>query len=126
MHSDQHRKRGHGGVSCRTARAYPCPIVDNWDDRSRVSRRVRPPNEFQSQTKRADCHELNGLIVLPNGYEHQRRLLHGLEPKLRLGSERLTWTDVSQKNCNVRVTKRGNPEVKRFQRCFYCQKLELS
>ena len=32
----------------------------------------------------------------------------------------------SQKNCYVRVTKRGNPEVKRFQRCFYCQKLELS
>jgi hypothetical protein len=52
--------------------------------------------------------------------------LQGLEDKLRLGSERLTWTNVAQKNCLVRVKKNGKPEVKRFKRCFYCQKLELA
>lgn len=87
---------------------------------------VREINAFQSGTKRKDCHELYGLVVLPNGYEHQKRLLQGLEGKLRLGSERLTWFDVAQKNCFVRVKKGGKPEVKRFKRCFYCQKLELS
>jgi hypothetical protein len=86
---------------------------------------VREINAFQGRTKRADCHELYGVIVLPNGYEHQRRLLQGLEDKLRLGSEKLKWTDVAQKNCFVRVKKSGKPEVKRFKRCFYCQKQEL-
>jgi hypothetical protein len=87
---------------------------------------IQEINAFQDRTTRADCHELFGLVVLPNGYEHQRRLLQGLEDKLRLGSEKLTWTDVAQKNCLVRVKKNGKPEVKLFKRCFYCQKLELA
>jgi hypothetical protein len=86
---------------------------------------VREIEAFQNRTKRNDCHELHGLVVLPNGYEHQKRLLQGLEGKLRLGNEMLTWSDVAQKNCLVRVKKSGKPEVKRFKRCFYCQKLEL-
>jgi hydroxypyruvate isomerase len=87
---------------------------------------VREINAFQSRTKRNDCHELHGLVVLPNGYEHQKRLLQDLQDNLRLGSEILTWADVAQKNCLVRVKKNGKPEVRRFQRCFYCQKLELA
>jgi hypothetical protein len=87
---------------------------------------VREINAFQDRTTRIDCHELFGLVVLPNGYERQKRLLQGLESKLRLGSESLTWTDVSRKNCFVRVMKNGNAEVRRFKRCFYCQKLELA
>ena len=87
---------------------------------------VREIKAFQGRTTRADCHELYGLIVLPNGYERQKRLLQGLEDKLRLGSEKLTWTDVAQKNCFVRVKSSGKPEVRRFKRCFYCQKEELA
>lgn len=86
---------------------------------------VREIIAFQSRTERNDCHELFGLVVLPNGYEHQKRLLHDLESKLRLGTETLKWTDVAQKNCLVKVKKSGLPEVRRFKRCFYCQKLEL-
>lgn len=83
---------------------------------------VREINAFQSRTTRAVCHELYGLVVLSNRYERQKRLLQGLEDKLRLGSERLTWTDVAQKNCFVRVKNSGKPEVRRFKQCFYCQK----
>lgn len=85
---------------------------------------VREINAFQGRTTRAGCHDMYGLIVLPNGYEHQKRLLQGLDDKLLLGSASLNWTDVAQKNCLVRVKKNGKPEVKRFRRCFYCQKLE--
>src|SRR5437016_6263029 len=42
---------------------------------------VREINAFQGRTTRADCRELYGLVVLPNGYEHQKRLLQGLEDK---------------------------------------------
>jgi hypothetical protein len=38
---------------------------------------VREINIFQGRTTRAICHDLYGLIVLPNGYEHQKRLLQG-------------------------------------------------
>ena len=86
---------------------------------------VREINAFQARTTRGECHEVYGLVVLPNGYEHQKRLLQGLEDKLRLGSERLTWMDIAQKNCFVKVKKNEKPEVRRFKRCFYCQKLEL-
>jgi hypothetical protein len=43
--------------------------------------------KFQRQTKRNDCRELRGLVVLPCGYEKQRRLLYEVEQRLRLGSE---------------------------------------
>jgi hypothetical protein len=94
-------------------------VTGNGDDFAREI------NAFQSRTTRADCHELYGLVVLPNGYEQQRRLLQGIEDKLRLGSEKLTWADIAQKNCLVRVKKNGKPDVRRFKRCFYCQKREV-
>jgi hypothetical protein len=48
-----------------------------------------------SQTKRAECHEMYGLVVLPNGYELQKRLLRDIETRLRLGREKITWADVA-------------------------------
>jgi hypothetical protein len=86
---------------------------------------VKEITRFQNQTTRVNCHEMFGLVVLPNGYESQRRLLQKTGEKLRLGTEKLTWRDVALKNCYVRLKKSGNPEVKRFKRCF-CQKNELA
>jgi hypothetical protein len=83
---------------------------------------IREITSFLNQTKRSDCHDMYGLIILPNGYENQKQLLPGIERKLRLGDERLTWADVAKKDCCVRVKKRGNPKVTRFSRCFYCRK----
>jgi hypothetical protein len=86
---------------------------------------VKEMLKFQRRTKQADCHEMFGLVVLPNGYENQKRLLQMIGTRLRLGTKKLTWADVAEKNYYVRVKKGGDIEVKRFPRCFYCQKLEV-
>lgn len=88
---------------------------------------VRAITRFLAQTKKASdgCHEVFGLVVLPNGYERQRRILQNVEKTLRLGKEAITWTDVAYRNCYVRVKRTGGTEVKRFPRCFYCQKNEM-
>ena len=59
---------------------------------------IREIKKFQDQTKRKDCHEMFGLVILPNGYENQKRLLQNVGDKLRLGTEKLTWWDVADKN----------------------------
>ena len=86
---------------------------------------VKEIRKFLGQTKRAECHELYGLIVLPNGYERQKQVLPGIESRLLLGREKITWTDIAYRNCYVRVKGGGGVEVKRFPRCLYCQKNEL-
>lgn len=91
-------------------------VTANGDDFLREFR------EFLSQTKRTDCHDMFGLVILPNGYENQRRSLSGIEKKLRLDGQKINWAVVADKDCWVRVKKEGNPEVDRFPRCFYCQK----
>ena len=88
---------------------------------------VQEITKFLAQTKKASdgCHEVFGLIVLPNGYERQRRIFQNVERTLRLGKEALTWADVAYRNCYVRVKRTGGTEVRRFPRCFYCQKNEM-
>jgi hypothetical protein len=85
---------------------------------------VKEIQKFLAQTKRDECHEMYGLVILPSGYERQKRLLQNVESKLRLGNEKLTWADIANKNCCVRVTRLGSAEVRRFPRCFFCQKNE--
>jgi hypothetical protein len=80
---------------------------------------VREINRFLAQTKKAECHEMFGLVVLPIGYERSQD-----KTNLRLGKERLTWTDVAHRNYNVRVKRNGATEVQRFPRCAYCLKNE--
>jgi hypothetical protein len=94
-------------------------ITGNGDDF------VKQIQRFLSQTKRAECHEMYGLVVLPNGYELQKRLLRDIEAGLRLGREKITWADVANRNCYVRVKRSGGAEVRRFARCSYCLKNEM-
>lgn len=85
---------------------------------------VKEIQKFLDQTKRDECHEMYGLLVLPNGYERQKRLLQNIEERLKLGKEKLSWADVADRNCCVKVTRLGAAEVRRFPRCFFCQKNE--
>jgi hypothetical protein len=94
-------------------------ITGNGDDF------VKHIHKFLSQTKRAECHEMFGLVVLPNGYELQKRLLRDIETKLRLGREKITWADIANRNCYVLVKRNGGTEVRRFPRCSYCLKNEM-
>jgi hypothetical protein len=86
---------------------------------------VKHIQKFLSQTKRAECHEMFGLVVLPKGYEVQKRLLRDVETKLRLGQEKITWADVANRNCYVLVKCKGGTVVRRFPRCSYCLKNEM-
>jgi hypothetical protein len=83
---------------------------------------VKEFEKFLRQAKQTECHDMSGLVILPNGYENQRRSLKGIEKKLRLDGHKISWAVVADKDCWVRVKKEGSPEVDRFPRCFYCQK----
>jgi len=85
---------------------------------------VKEFHQFLARTMQADCHEMFGLVVLPNGYERQKRLLQNIEARLKFGNETITWADVAHRNLYVRVKRTGGTEVRRFPRCSYCLKNE--
>jgi len=61
---------------------------------------LSPPTEIErylSQSKTNDCRDLNSLVVLPNGYEHQKRLLPGIAGSFGLKTAKITWADVHKK-----------------------------
>jgi hypothetical protein len=80
--------------------------------------------KFQTKTEKKECHDLSGLIILPNGFEVQKWLLREIEKKLRFGGKQITWADVWYKNYCVRVLKNGNAEITTFPKCLYCRKLQ--
>lgn len=85
---------------------------------------LREMLKFQRRTAKRDCHDLFGLIILPSGFEIQRRVLAGIEEKLRFGGKQITWADVWRKNYCVRIAKNGNPTISTFPQCIYCRKLQ--
>src|ERR1700688_1332425 len=64
-------------------------VTGNGDDFTREIQK------FLAQTRRNECHEMRGLVVLPSGYERQRRLLQDIERTLKLGNQKLTWAGVA-------------------------------
>jgi hypothetical protein len=93
-------------------------VTSNGDD---FLREVR---KFLKQTKRKDCHDLFGLLILPNKFEIQKRTLGHLAARLRFGGRKITWDDVWRKSLCVRVKATGNPDITRLPQCFYCQKAD--
>lgn len=80
--------------------------------------------KFQKTTAKKSCHDMSGLVILPNGFEVQRRVMQGIEKKLRFGGKQITWTDVWYKNYCVRVLKNADAEISTFPKCLYCRKLQ--
>jgi hypothetical protein len=80
--------------------------------------------KFQKTTEKKECHDLSGLVILPNGFESQKRALRDIEKRLRFGGRKITWADVWNKNYCVRILKNGNAEITTFPKCLYCRKLE--
>jgi len=81
--------------------------------------------KFLSRTQRKDCHDLFGLVVIPNQAAIQSCVLPGLAWKLRLDGKSISWDDVWRKNLLVRVRKDGVVDVRNeLGRCFYCKKIE--
>jgi hypothetical protein len=80
--------------------------------------------KFQRKTEKLDCHELSGLIILPSGFELQKRLLAKAGERLRFDGKRITWADVWSENYCVKLRKNSSPEITKFPKCHYCQKLQ--
>ena len=95
-------------------------VTANGDDFLREARK------FLRSTKRKDCHDLFGLVILPNKYETQKRTLEELGARLSFRNRRISWDEVWRQNLCVRVKTTGNPEVTQLPRCFYCQKAGAS
>ena len=85
---------------------------------------LRETRKFLRSTKRKDCHDLFGLVILPNKYEIQKRTLDEVGSRLRFRNRRISWDEVWQENLCVRVKATGNPEVTQLPRCFYCNKAD--
>jgi hypothetical protein len=77
---------------------------------------------YLSQSMKLVCHDLCGLVIVPNDHQLQQRVLPGLEEKLHFDGRQISWKDVWEMDCCVRVTKGGKPHITRFERCFYCKK----
>lgn len=95
-------------------------VTANGDDFVREIRR------FQRQMMQANCRDLRGLLVVPDGSITQARALKRLADNLRFGGNPITWEQVNQWNLYVRARKSGAPEIRPFPRCRYCRKIELS
>jgi hypothetical protein len=87
---------------------------------------VREINRFQRQMMERNCRDLWGLLVVPDGAISQERVLRKLTDRLIFGGRKITWNDVMNMNLYVRATKAGAPEIRRFRRCLYCVKQEVS
>jgi hypothetical protein len=82
---------------------------------------IKEINPFQKKLQRNECHELHGLVILPNAYELQRRVVKQIEAKLRFDKKRANWKDVADKNLLVKVRSDGSVDVTQFPQCFYCR-----
>ena len=86
---------------------------------------MRDIKDFVAQTKKDDCREMFGLVILPNRYEINKRLLPEIEKKLWMNGRKITWADVHFENYCVRVKKDERPTVTApFARCPYCRQRE--
>jgi hypothetical protein len=93
-------------------------VTSNGDDFLHEAR------TFLRLTNRKDCHDLFGLVILPNKYEIQKRTLEQLASRLIFRGKKIGWDEVWQQNLCVRVKTIDAPEITQLPRCFYCQKAD--
>jgi|HubBroStandDraft_1064217.scaffolds.fasta_scaffold198398_2 predicted nuclease of predicted toxin-antitoxin system len=77
---------------------------------------------YLRQSMKLVCHDLSGLVIVPNDYQLQQRILPRIGQRLNFDGKHIDWKDVWELDCCVRVTKDGKAQVTRFERCFYCKK----
>jgi hypothetical protein len=111
-----------------TAKASDRQIVERASERQWIIVTVNGDdfiaeiNRYLKETKKLECHDLSGLVILPSDHEVQRHAMHRVEEKLVFSGRRITWKDVWRLDCCVRIKKNGKVQVTRFPRCFYCEK----
>jgi len=102
----------------RAADEYAIIVTANGQDFGREI------ENFQKKQMRDNCHDLFGLLILPNLYEIQVRLLPKLNGQLRFEGALIDWRIVQIDNLSVRLTDNGEVKVNPMSRCQYCRELD--
>lgn len=104
-------------------------VEEAWNKRRTIvtsNRRdfLRCVQLFQNRENRRECRDLWGLLVIPNlhllrakGWNSIRNGLPVL-PK----AENLRWRGTAFLNVYVRLTADSKPEIRRFERCSFCER----
>lgn len=79
-------------------------------------------NRYLRETKKPKCHDLSRLVILPTGFEAQRNAVHKVEKRWVFNGRHVSWKDVWELDCCVRITKTGAVKGTRFGRCYHCKK----
>jgi len=86
---------------------------------------IRKIYRFQQKQQESDCHDLFGLVVVPNKNFDAQRVLGPLKRGIRIEGKDLSRRDIHDQNLFVHVERSGRVDVKRFPMCFYCKKLKV-
>jgi hypothetical protein len=80
------------------------------------------PAHIAKSTKKTDgCHRVFGLsLLIPNEQHVQERVLKHLEERLMLDGEKLTYSDVHDRDLLVKIESDGTPRITRLPRCPHC------
>lgn len=79
---------------------------------------------YQKKQMWDECHDLYGLLVLPNHYASQQRSLPKLTARLRFEGSPISWRHVQINNLAVRLTDDGDTKVTPLAHCRYCLELD--
>ena len=60
---------------------------------------LRAIEAYQKKQMRGECHDLYGLLILPNHYANQKRFLPKVTDKLRFEGSPITWRHVQSTTC---------------------------
>jgi hypothetical protein len=75
----------------------------------------------KSRKKEGGCCRVPGMILLvPNEEIAQRRVLEGLESRLRFEGKAIHYGDVHDRDLLVTVEATGQPRITRLPRCPHC------
>lgn len=81
---------------------------------------------YQRQSQKKECHETRGLLVLPSGFELQKRAWASAGRGVTMDRKLLQWNKIRDDNYYVKLNASGRHTVKRLPRCHYCAKNELN
>jgi hypothetical protein len=75
----------------------------------------------KSREKEGGCQRVSGLILLVPNEEHvQKRVLKGVENRLRFEGKKITFKDVHDRDLLVQIETSGAVRVSRLPRCPHC------
>lgn len=80
-------------------------------------------NKFQRKLQRNECHELVGLVIVPNKQFEAEPFWNSIKRGVVHAGRKVTWREVRDYNLVVGPPdEHGRARLRRFEQCFYCKK----